>query len=44
MILFKDTPVLFCGINNFDKALLDENNIKNYMTGVAEEVDLEKKF
>ncbi|MGB0990795.1 MAG: histidine kinase, partial [Halarcobacter sp.] len=23
--LFKELPVLFCGINNFDKALLDEN-------------------
>ena len=42
--LFKNTPVLFCGINNFDKVLLDENNLKNYMTGVAEDVDLEKNF
>jgi PAS domain S-box-containing protein len=42
--LFKNTPVLFCGINNFDKALLDENNLKKYMTGVAEDVDLEKNF
>ena len=42
--LFKDLPVLFCGINNFDKALLDENNMKKYMTGVVEQVDLEKNF
>jgi PAS domain S-box-containing protein len=42
--LFKDIPVLFCGINNFDKSLLDENSMKNYMSGVAEEVDLEKNF
>ena len=42
--LFKETPVLFCGINNFDKVLLEENNLKNYMTGVAEDVDLEKNF
>ena len=42
--LFKDLPVLFCGINNFDKALLDENNMKRYMTGVVEQVDLEKNF
>ncbi|WP_368028795.1 ABC transporter substrate binding protein [Arcobacter sp. s6] len=42
--LFKNTPVLFCGINNFDKALLDENSMKNYMSGVAEDVDLEKNF
>ena len=33
--LFKDIPVLFCGINNFDKSLLDENSMKNYMSGVA---------
>jgi PAS domain S-box-containing protein len=42
--LFKETPVLFCGINNFDKSLLEENSMKNYMTGVAEDVDLEKNF
>lgn len=42
--LFKDLPVLFCGINNFDKALLDENNMKKHMTGVVEQVDLEKNF
>lgn len=42
--LFKELPVLFCGINNFDKALLDENNMKKYMTGIVEQVDLEKNF
>ena len=42
--LFKDIPVLFCGINNFDKSLLEKNGMKDYMTGVAEEVDLEKNF
>ena len=42
--LFKEIPVLFCGINNFDKSFLDENNMKDYMSGVAEEVDLEKNF
>ena len=42
--LFEELPILFCGINNFDKALLDENNIKNYMSGVVEQVDLEKNF
>ena len=42
--LFKDIPVLFCGINNFDKALLDENSMNDYMTGVAEDIDLEKNF
>ena len=42
--LFADLPVLFCGINNFDKALLDENYMTKYMTGVVEQVDLEKNF
>ena len=42
--LFKDIPVLFCGINNFDKSLLEKNGMKDYMTGVAEKVDLEKNF
>lgn len=42
--LFKDLPVLFCGINNFDKALLDENLMTHYMSGVVEQVDLEKNF
>ena len=41
--LFKNTPVLFCGINNFKHSLLD-NNIKEFISGVAEEVDLEKNF
>ena len=42
--LFKDLPVLFTGINNFDKALLDENFMTRYMSGVVEQVDLEKNF
>jgi PAS domain S-box-containing protein len=42
--LFKDVPVLFCGINNFNKSILDENNMKKFTSGVAEEVDLEKNF
>jgi PAS domain S-box-containing protein len=42
--LFKDLPVLFCGINNFDKAFLDQNYMTKYMTGVVEQVDLEKNF
>ena len=42
--LFSQLPVLFCGINNFDKALLDENNIKQYMSGVTERIDLEGNF
>lgn len=42
--LFEDVPVLFCGINNFSASLLGENNMKNFMSGVAEDVDLEKNF
>lgn len=42
--LFKDLPVLFTGINNFDRSLMGENNMKNYMSGVVEQVDLEKNF
>ena len=42
--LFENLPVLFCGINNFDKAFLEQNYMKKYMTGVVEQVDLEKNF
>ncbi|MDD3007400.1 MAG: ABC transporter substrate binding protein [Arcobacter sp.] len=42
--LFKDVPVVFCGINNFDKVLLHENDMKDIMTGVAEEVDVERNI
>lgn len=42
--LFENIPVLFCGINNFKKSLLDKNNMKELMSGVAEEVNLEKNF
>ncbi|QEP33227.1 sensor histidine kinase [Malaciobacter pacificus] len=42
--LFKNLPILFCGINNFNKDLLIEHNMTKYMTGVVEQVDLEKNF
>ena len=42
--LFENLPVLFCGINNFDKAFLEQNYMKKYMTGVVEQVDIEKNF
>ncbi|MDD3056444.1 MAG: ABC transporter substrate binding protein [Aliarcobacter sp.] len=41
--LFKNIPVLFCGINNYDKSMLDKLTFKN-ISGVAEEVDIEKNF
>ncbi len=42
--LFENLPVLFAGVNNFDEAFLDENFMTQYMTGVVEQVDLEKKL
>jgi ABC-type uncharacterized transport system substrate-binding protein len=41
--LFKDAPVLFCGINNYSKKNLENLTFKN-ISGVAEEVDIEKNF
>ena len=41
--LFKNIPVLFCGINNYNKNMLDKLTFKN-ISGVAEEVDIEKNF
>ena len=41
--LFKNVPVLFCGINNYDKNMLDKLTFKN-ISGVAEEIDIEKNF
>jgi len=42
--LFPSSPVLFCGINNFNKSILDDNFVTHYMSGVVEQVDLEKNF
>jgi len=42
--LFKDTPILFCGINDFDKKTLQQSDISKNTTGVVEQVDLEKNF
>ncbi|MFN3874260.1 MAG: hypothetical protein ACK4R9_14785, partial [Ignavibacterium sp.] len=36
--LFKDTPVVFCGINNFNEKLIEK--YKKWFTGVAEETDI----
>ena len=41
--LFKDTPLLFCGINNYSKEILNKLSFSN-ISGVAEEVDIEKNF
>lgn len=40
-VLFPNTPVMFCAVNNFDKKYIA--NIKK-VTGVLEQVDLEKNF
>ncbi len=36
--LFGDTPVVFCGINNFNEKLIEK--YKKWFTGVAEETDI----
>lgn len=38
--LFKNIPVLFCGINNFKKEQIENKSIKNHISGVVEQVDL----
>jgi len=42
--LFKNKPILFCGINNFDKEYFDKNNLHKNMSGIVEGVDLERNF
>lgn len=42
--LFKNIPVLFCGINNFKKEQIENKNIKNHISGVVEQVDLEQNL
>jgi len=42
--LFKNLPVVFLGINNFDESMIYENNMRQYTTGVAENVDIEKNI
>jgi len=42
--LFKNLPILFCGINNFDKQKFYTKQLNNSMTGVLENVNIEKNF
>ncbi len=42
--LFKNLPVVFLGINNFDEAMIYENNMRSYTTGVVEAVDIKKNI
>lgn len=42
--LFTNTPVLFCGVNSFDKSFLKDKTIQNHISGVVEQIDIEKNF
>ncbi len=42
--LFKNLPVVFLGINNFDESMIYENNMRSYTTGVVEKVDIKKNI
>jgi len=42
--IFQDTPIVFCGINNFDKSTFKNYNIRKRTTGVIEEIDIEKNL
>jgi len=42
--LFKNTPVLFCGVNSFDKSFLKDKSIQKHISGVVEQIDIEKNF
>ena len=42
--IFTDTPIVFCGINNFNKKEFQKYNIRKRTTGVVEEVDIEKNL
>ena len=42
--LFKNLPVVFLGINNFNSSMIYENNMRSYTTGVVEEVDIKKNI
>ncbi len=42
--IFNNTPVLFCGINNFNIEEYKKKDIRRYSSGIIEEIDLEKNF
>ncbi len=42
--LFENIPILFCGINNFDRNIITDNQMQDTISGVVEQVDLEKNF
>jgi len=42
--LFPKTPIIFCGINNFDMKKFQDNSIFSRSTGVIESVDIKKNI
>lgn len=42
--IFQDTPIVFCGINNFSFELFKQAHIKKRTTGVVESVDIRKNI
>lgn len=40
--IFINTPIVFCGINNFNSELFERTNIRRRSTGVIESVDIAK--
>ncbi|MGB5866677.1 MAG: ABC transporter substrate binding protein [Arcobacteraceae bacterium] len=42
--LFLNLPILFCGLNNLDKKVLEQQNMTHLVSGVIEQVDIEKNF
>jgi PAS domain S-box-containing protein len=42
--IFQDTPIVFCGINNFSDQDFNALAIKDRTTGIVEQVDIEKNI
>lgn len=42
--LFQNTPIVFCGINNFSKEYFQKLDIAKYTTGVVESIDIKKNL
>lgn len=42
--IFQNTPIVFCGINNFNEEMIDYPNFRYKVTGVVESVDIRKNI
>ncbi|NPA74132.1 MAG: PAS domain S-box protein, partial [Epsilonproteobacteria bacterium] len=42
--IFQNTPIVFCGINNFTEDMIDYPNFRYKVTGVVESVDIRKNI